>query len=455
MDSSALILGFVGPVGSGCSFVASGLSEQYENFEYFKVSDILRDELKKKGNTKPSIADLQNKGNELRRKNNEGYLVEALIKNISENEKYKTTNEIIIDGIKNVGEVRYLRFYSNFYLFSIHADKYIRRERSVGKIVETGDEFDEIDKRDELENEPYGQQVKDCDYLSDIIVLNNEDIRDYPQSPKRDFLTRIYNNYIMRMLELRKKDPSPEFRPSVDELSMTSAYVLSKMSSCLKRKVGAVVIDSRGGIKNQQPNNGQEILSIPYIVSSGFNEVPLGSKPCMFEYGLCYRDHVQQKHTEKMHNCPNCGEPFTVQVKCYGCDNEYDYFIRMCQECHRELSPETICKKCGCNIFKEYLPGAKMAPGKLLDICRALHAEENALLALVNMSGNTASTFTLYTTTQPCNLCANKIVASGIKKIVFSEPYISKSSEEILSKGGVQTKRFEGVKSSAFFKLYQ
>lgn len=455
MDSSALILGFTGPIGSGSSFVANGLSEKYENFAYFKVSDIIREELKKEGNTNPSIAEQQNKGNELRRKNNEGYLVEALIERISSDEKYNSTNEIIIDGIKNVGEVRYLRFYSNFYLFSVHADKSIRKKRSIGKIVKTGDDFDEIDKRDELENETYGQQVKDCDYLSDIIILNNEDIHDYPLTPKRDFLGRIYTRYIIRMLELRKKDPSPEFRPSIDELSMTAAYVLSKMSSCLKRKVGAVVIDSRGDIEKQQTINGQEILSIPYIVSSGFNEVPLGSKPCMFEYGLCHRDYVQQKHATKMHNCPNCGESFKVHVKCYGCNTNYDEFIRMCPTCHRELSPEAICNKCKSNIFKEYLPGDKMAPGKLLDICRALHAEENALLALVNMSGNTASTLTLYTTTQPCNLCANKIVASGIKSIVFSEPYFSKSSEEILNNGGVNTKRFEGVKSSAFFKLYQ
>jgi len=61
----------------------------------------------------------------------------------------------------------------------------------------------------------------------------------------------------------------------------------------------------------------------------------------------------------------------------------------------------------------------------------------------------------LYVTTQPCNLCSNKIVSAGIKKVIYAEPYSMKESAEILENGGVQTERFEGVKSSAYFKLYR
>jgi dCMP deaminase len=86
-------------------------------------------------------------------------------------------------------------------------------------------------------------------------------------------------------------------------------------------------------------------------------------------------------------------------------------------------------------------------------MCRALHAEEVALLNLVK-NNIASSDLILYTTTQPYNLCANKIVNSGIKTVVYSEPYTTKESEEIFIKGGVKTKRFEGIKSSAFFKLY-
>ncbi len=455
MDSSAIILGFTGPIASGCSFVSKGLSEQFPHLQYFKVSSIIRKILREEGIEEPTVEQMQIKGNELRKSHSESYLVDELINQINSDPRYKNVNEIIIDGIKNENEVKYLRFYSNFYLFSVHADKAIRCDRSVDRIVDSPEEFEQIDKRDELENETYGQQVKKCDYLSDIILLNNVQIRDYPSTPKRDFLSQIYNRYVSRMMDLRVNNPSPDYRPTVDEMAMTSAYVFSKMSSCMKRKVGCVVLDNRGiGASNNQ-KDGKEITSMPFVVSSGFNEVPLGSKPCMFEYGMCYRDFLQQEYAPKIRHCPNCGQAFEVKVECYRCKKEYNAFIKMCPDCHMELSPKVVCEKCGMDIYKEFLPGAKMAIGKLLDVCRALHAEENALLALVKSSGNSSENLVLYTTTQPCNLCANKIVASGIKNIVYAEPYFMQSSEDILKSGGVDTKRFEGVKSSAFFKLYQ
>ena len=87
-------------------------------------------------------------------------------------------------------------------------------------------------------------------------------------------------------------------------------------------------------------------------------------------------------------------------------------------------------------------------------MCRALHAEEVALLNLIKNNIATEG-LVLYTTTQPCNLCANKIVNTGIKMVVFSEPYTIKESEEILLRGGVEIKRFQGIKSNAFFRLYR
>ncbi|MEA2062856.1 MAG: deaminase, partial [Gemmatimonadota bacterium] len=60
----------------------------------------------------------------------------------------------------------------------------------------------------------------------------------------------------------------------------------------------------------------------------------------------------------------------------------------------------------------------------------------------------------VYTTTFPCDLCANKIVSAGIKKVVFAEPYSTKKAIKLFDKNDVILKRFEGVKSSAYFRLY-
>jgi len=60
----------------------------------------------------------------------------------------------------------------------------------------------------------------------------------------------------------------------------------------------------------------------------------------------------------------------------------------------------------------------------------------------------------LYTTTFPCNLCANRIVAAGINRVVYAEAYTMKESKEILRRGTVEIQKFEGVKSTAYFRLY-
>ena len=62
---------------------------------------------------------------------------------------------------------------------------------------------------------------------------------------------------------------------------------------------------------------------------------------------------------------------------------------------------------------------------KLEDITefgRAVHAEMDALLSCMR-SGVSPKDAVLYTTTFPCHNCARHIIASGIKRVVYVEPY--------------------------------
>lgn len=104
----------------------------------------------------------------------------------------------------------------------------------------------------------------------------------------------------------------------------------------------------------------------------------------------------------------------------------------------------------------------------MLEVCRSLHAEEMAILSLgkdlariytsapiERRQGNAKRReLRLYVTTYPCNLCANKIVESGITHVVFSESYTSTESQKILEMGGVTVVAFEGVKNTAYFRMY-
>ena len=118
----------------------------------------------------------------------------------------------------------------------------------------------------------------------------------------------------------------------------------------------------------------------------------------------------------------------------------------------REKVGNQICKEL--NIDNSNAINVIKKNVKLLEHCRVLHGEESAILNLVGRSVDLESS-TMYVTTFPCNLCANKIVQAGIKNVVYFEPYPVEEAKEIFKEAGVYTEPFEGVTFRAFFKFYQ
>ncbi|HBT87744.1 hypothetical protein [Desulfobacter sp.] len=130
MDASKIILGFTGSIGSGCSFIAKAIPSIAEKkYKYYKLSDIIRNILKEEGNSTPTVSDLQDKGNELRANFQQGYLVGKLLEQIDQDQDIDDETEIIIDGIKNEGEIQTLRQFPYFFLFSVHSESSIRQKR--------------------------------------------------------------------------------------------------------------------------------------------------------------------------------------------------------------------------------------------------------------------------------------------------------------------------------------
>jgi deoxycytidylate deaminase len=395
----------------------------------------------------PTVEQLQDLGNELRAEYGNSYLIKRLLENIKVEGNYRG---IIVDSIRNDGEVHTLKQFPYFYLFSIQADQSIRCDRTIkiGKF-KNKEEFYKADERDQAEDIPYGQQVKKCNYLADIIIINDKDIHKDAVKDKNQFINDIYNRFIL-LIELKKEGkPTPQHIPSIDETLMTMAYVESRRSSCLKRKVGAIIASI--DVIPQESFFDKSICESVHVVSSGYNEVPFGAVPCIFtEYGKCYRDYLLEEHAKKINYCPTCGKKVELPlIKCK-CGYETANYLRVCPQCKRELEIEYFCPDCDTEVFKEYL----QTDGKLLDMCRALHAEENAILNLIKTGGKNFHNLVLYTTTYPCNLCANKIVAAGIKKVIYADPYPMREAKDILEKGGVKTEKFQGIKSLAFFRLF-
>ena len=457
IDASTLMLGFTGSIGSGCSYISKMLPiiSLPKKYKYYKVSDVIKSIFLEEGVTNPNVPQLQDKGNELRRNNNSSYLIGLLLSKIDS--EWDGDCGIIIDGIKNEGEVNILRQFHYFFIFSVQASKETRSERAIkaGRFSNHS-EFDAADLRDQLEEYEYGQQVSRCSYLSDIIINNEANIPAAANEENEKFLRTVYHKYVKLIENLHESKKSLDSIPTIDEMCMTIAYALSKSSRCLKRKVGCIIVDVE--IAEHVPRDDtHKTKCLPFLVSSGYNEVPLGSSPCVLnpEYQKCYRDYLQEEFAKTLKHCPACGEEIIIDVECPFCHEKHHEFLKNCKRCHKEIDFIFTCNGCGKRIFDTYLPGSKRESGKLLDMCRALHAEETALLKLRKDSGRTNNNLVLYATTQPCNLCSNKIVLSGIKKVIYSEPYSMKESSEILKSGRIEVTQFEGVKSSAFFRLYQ
>lgn len=82
----------------------------------------------------------------------------------------------------------------------------------------------------------------------------------------------------------------------------------------------------------------------------------------------------------------------------------------------------------------------KLASGERLEICRATHAEQNAVAQAAYQGVNTKESI-LYTTVFPCVLCAKLLINAGIKEIIYLEEEKDELSRTVLEEAGVKIKK--------------
>ena len=75
--------------------------------------------------------------------------------------------------------------------------------------------------------------------------------------------------------------------------------------------------------------------------------------------------------------------------------------------------------------------------GQRHELCRALHAEQNAIIQAAAM-GHAVQGGTIYVTHQPCVICAKMIINAGIKRIVVKEGYPDQMAIDILAEAGLK-----------------
>ncbi len=74
--------------------------------------------------------------------------------------------------------------------------------------------------------------------------------------------------------------------------------------------------------------------------------------------------------------------------------------------------------------------------GERHELCRALHAEQNAIIQAANL-GVSIQDSTLYSTTAPCSLCAKMLINAGVVRVVFSGEYPDERAMDFFREAGV------------------
>jgi len=92
------------------------------------------------------------------------------------------------------------------------------------------------------------------------------------------------------------------------------------------------------------------------------------------------------------------------------------------------------CAKAGCLRQKLKIPS-----GERHELCRGLHAEQNAFLQAA-LHGTNLKNATLYSTIQPCIICAKMIINAGIQEVVIAGGYPDKMASDFLKEAAVKVR---------------
>lgn len=164
------LIGLTGPNGAGKGEAAKYFVKK--SYEYFSLSDEIREELKKNG-LEINRDNLIKKGNELRERFGPDILAKRVISKIKD--------KAVIDSIRNPAEIEYFRKFEDFILICIDAPVLLRFQRVMkrGK-KESADNLYEFIKKEqqEMSNRENSQQLLTCMKMADYTVINDGTIEE-------------------------------------------------------------------------------------------------------------------------------------------------------------------------------------------------------------------------------------------------------------------------------------
>ena len=84
----------------------------------------------------------------------------------------------------------------------------------------------------------------------------------------------------------------------------------------------------------------------------------------------------------------------------------------------------------------------KIPSGTRAEICRAIHAEQNAIIQCAAY-GLSSQNSTIYITHQPCTICTKILIGAGVKRIVYDLPYPDEFAQGLLKEAGIKVEKWK------------
>jgi len=303
----------------------------------------------------------------------------------------------IFRQIKRPDEIRTLKevFGRNVLFLSCYSSKDDRKEHLVKKLLKTnrGTNRTELESMalkimsiDENERDiPSGQRVIEC-YPHADFVLDCTDLSALNKSVDR--LIDIYFGH-------------PFISPSRDEYCSYFANAASYRSLDLSRQVGAAIF-----------SDDCEVIAL------GCNEVPKAGGGTYWDDTECDRRDYALGHDSNQQVKQDMARDALVRLQKNWLADKY-----------RNLSPERLSYQA---LESSDAPLRGSMISDVIEYGRMVHAEMNAITDAARTRKSTQDT-TLYCTTMPCHLCTKLVISSGIKRVVYIQPYSKSLVDELYS----------------------
>ncbi|WP_245510285.1 anti-phage dCTP deaminase [Rhizobium leguminosarum] len=295
----------------------------------------------------------------------------------------------IIRQLKTPGEVEVLRsvYGKKFVLISVYCDitdirKTISNKmRSASSFTRDDAEYEKrtislIDRDSNERTNKFGQKVSEIFHLADVFVDGRT--------------TKLIHGTISRFIKALFGYNGTS--PTRLEYGMYAAKAASLRSIDLSRQVGASIFSEEGE-----------------LITQGCNEVP---KP--FGGTYWHDDDGEAVRDFELGHDPNHQRKEEIV---------HDFLDRLFKE--NLLTKDIAENELTYDYVRDVIGRRRIKDSQLMDIIefgRIIHAEMCAITDAARL-GRPLKNSVLYCTTFPCHMCAKHIVSSGVKRVVFLEPY--------------------------------